>query len=171
MSLVENLFTKEEVEKVSDRILSLTLDKFKDNMSNEFYNQMQSFLYEHYANAENDIQKNLISKISDEFIKNPKDYKFQKLRERLFDENKELLIDLLTEDSLRKYIENIIWDNIQDNHLFNWKWTEKIVKILSENSDKFENNKSLISEFLKQIEQLNAQISYLKSLVNELENR
>lgn len=83
-------------------------DRFKDNMSNEFYNQMQSFLYEHYANAENDIQKNLISKISDEFIKNSKDYKFQKLRERLFDENKELLIDLLTEDSLRKYIENII---------------------------------------------------------------
>ena len=162
MNPLNEIFTAEQVDEVSNKILKSTIEKIKSELSDKFYNEMNSFIYEHYDNASSAIHENLIKKITDEFIADPKNYKFLQLRQKLFNENKELLTSIITDEAIEKSVENVIWQHIDKSYYFNWKWTDAIVRIIGENWHKFKDDERINNDLLHQIEQLKSQINNLQ---------
>ena len=170
MKTLNEVFTEKQVDEVSDKILKSTIEKFKSELSDKFYNEMNSFIYEHYSNASEEIHEKLIKEITDEFISDPKNYKFLKLRQKLFNENKELLTAIITDEAIEKSVENVIWQHTDKNYHFNWKWTDAIVRIIGENWHKFKDDERVNNGLLRQIEQLKSQIRSLQEQLNDVRN-
>jgi len=170
MEGLKEIFTEEQVNEVSDKVLKSTIEKVKSELSDQFYIQMSSFIYEHYDNASDTIHKKLINEITEEFVNDPKDYRFLKLRQKLFNENKDLLIGILTEEAIEKSVENVIWQHTDKNYYFNWKWKDAIVRIIGENWHKFKDDERVNNGLLRQIEQLDARIGYLQGKLNDVQN-
>ena len=170
MEALNDVFTEKQVDEVSAKILKLTIDKFKDELSGKFYNEMSSFLYEHYSNASDTIHKRLIDEITEEFVTNPKDYKFLKLRQKLFNENKELFISILTDEAIEKSVNNIIWQNTNNDYHFSWKWIDAIIRIIGENWHKFKDDERVNNGLLRKIDSLKSQISHLQEKLNDVQN-
>ena len=170
METLNELFTEKQVDEVSNKILKSTIEKIKSELSDKFYNEMNSFIYEHYSNASDEIHEKLIKEITDEFISDPKNYKFLKLRQKLFNENKELLTTIITDEAIEKSVENVIWQHTDKSYHFNWKWTDAIVRIIGENWHKFKDDERVNNGLLRQIEQLKSQISSLQEQLNDVRN-
>jgi len=169
MKELNNIFTDQSVNDVSEKILKLTIEKIKDSLSNEFYNQMSGFIYEHYENARDSIERGLIDEITDNFIDNPLNYKYTKLRKKIFDENRDVIIPLLTREAIESSVENIIWDRLSDNYHFSWRWRESVVKMIVENIDTILSNEKIGEQgLLREIGNMKRRIAYLE---NELSNR
>lgn len=170
MKTINEVFTEKQVDDVSDKILKSTIEKIKSELSDKFYNEMSSFIYEHYSNASDSIHENLIKEITEEFVNDPKNYKFLKLRQKLFNENKEQLTKILTDEAIEKNLENAIWKHTNKDYHFNWKWTEALVRIIGENWHKFKDDERVNNGLLRQIDQLKSQISHLQEKLNEVQN-
>lgn len=170
METLNEVFTEKQVAEVSDKILISTIEKIKSELSDKFYNEMSSFIYEHYINASDTIQENLIKEITEEFVKEPKNYKFLKLRQKLFNENKDFLISTLTDEAIKETLKNLIWQYTNKDYYFNWKWTDAIVRIIGENWHKFKDDERVNNGLLRQIEQLKSQISRLQERLNDIQD-
>lgn len=170
METLNEVFTEKQVDEVSDKILKSTIEKVKSELSDKFYNEMSSFIYEHYSNASDTIHENLIKEITEEFVTEPKNYKFLKLRQKLFNENKEVLTKLLTDEAIEKTLENVIWQHTNKEYHFNWKWTDALVRIIGENWHKFKDDERVNNGLLRQIDQLKSQISHLQEKLNDVQN-
>jgi hypothetical protein len=170
METLNEVFTEKQVDEVSDKILKSTIEKVKSELSDKFYNEMSSFIYEHYSNASDTIHENLIKEITEEFVTEPNNYKFLKLRQKLFNENKEVLTKLLTDEAIEKTLENVIWQHTNKEYHFNWKWTEALVRIIGENWHKFKDDERVNNGLLRQIDQLKSQISHLQEKLNDVQN-
>lgn len=170
METLNEVFTEKQVDEVSDKILKSTIEKIKSELSDKFYNEMSSFIYEHYSNAYDEIHEKLIKEITDEFISDPKNYKFLKLRKKLFNENKDLLTTIITDEAIEKSVENVIWQHTDKSYHFNWKWTDAIVRIISDNWYKFKDDERVNNVLLRQIDQLKSQISHLQEKLNDVQN-
>ncbi len=170
METLNDLFTEKQVDEVSNKILKSTIEKIKSELSDKFYNEMNSFIYEHYSNAADEIHEKLIKEITEEFISDPKNYKFLKLRQKLFNENKELLITIITDEAIEKSVENVIWQHTDKSYHFNWKWTDAIVRIIGENWHKFKDDERVNNGLLRQIKQLKSQISNLQEKLNDVQS-
>lgn len=171
MKTLNEAFTAKQVEEVSDKILKSTIEKIKSELADKFYNEMSSFIYEHYSNASDTIHEKIVSEITEEFVTDPKNYKFKKLRQKLFNENKDLLIGILTDEAIEKTVENVIWQHTDKGYHFSWKWTDAIVRIICENWHKFKNDERVNNELLRQIYQLKSQIDQLKSQISRLQEQ
>ena len=93
-----------------------------------------------------------------------------KLRQKLFNENKKLLTEILTDEAIEKSVENVIWQHLDKNYYFNWKWADAIVRIIGENWHKFKDDERINNGLLHQIEQLKSQINNLQEQLNSVQN-
>lgn len=171
MENINKLFTEEQVNEVSQKILKSSISKITEELSNSFYQEMDNYLFEHFENAKQKIENTLISEITEEFIKNPTDYKYAKLREKLFLENKETLIKTLTDEAIFRNVENIMLSYTHKNHDFGWMWKDAIIRIIAENWHTFKDDERVNNRLLRQIENLKLQISNLQQKINELEEQ
>ena len=167
MKALDNLFTEVQVEEVSEKILKSTIEKIKAELSDKFYNEMNSFIYEHYKNASDEIHEKLIKEITDEFISDPRGSVFSTLRQKLFNENKELLISVLTDEAIEKSVESVIWQHIDKNYYFNWKWEDAILRVIGENWHKFKDDERVNNGLLRQIENLKSQVNNLQAKLDD----
>jgi len=165
---LNKVFTEKDVEEVSNKILKSTIEKIKDELSERFYNDTECFLYEHYSNVSDRIHKELIDEITEEFVKDPKAYKFFGLRKKLFNENEELLIDVLTEEAVENAIKNVILKYADEDYVFQWRWMDAILKVILENWDKLKDDKRMNSAMLREIEQLNNKINQLQKTIKDM---
>lgn len=170
METLNEVFTEKQVDEVSDKILKSTIEKIKSELSDKFYNEMSSFIYEHYNNALDTIHENLIKEITEEFVTEPKNYKFLKLRQKLFNENKEVLTKLLTDEAIERTVETVIFQYTDKGYFFHWEWTDAIVRIIIENWHKFKDDERVNNGLLRQINQLKSQISHLQEKLNDIQN-
>ncbi len=108
--------------------------------------------------------------ITEEFIQNPMQYKFAKLREKLFFENKDLLTKTLTDEAIMLSVENVIENYTHRNYQFDWRWKDAIVKIIGENWHKFKDDERVNNGLLRQIENLKSQVNSLQQKLNDVEN-
>jgi hypothetical protein len=168
MKILDSVFTEKQVEEVSDKILKSTVEKFKSELSDNFYNGMSVFLYEHYENISEDIHRKLIDEITEEFVSRPSDYRFYKLRQKLFNENKEILVKELTDEAIQKSVSDVIWEYTDRNYSFSWKWKDAIVKIIIENWHQLKDDERINNGLLRQIEQLRSQVNCLREKFNSL---
>jgi len=170
MKSLNKIFTEEEINNISTKILKRSITKITDEIRGEFSQEMESWIYEHYLNSKSKIENELIKEIIGEFIQNPMQYKFNKLREKLFLENKELLTKTLTDEAIMISVENIIEKYTHRNYQFHWKWKDAILEIIGENWYKFKDDERINNNLLNQIQNLKSQVNDLKQKINELEN-
>lgn len=162
METLNKVFTEEQVAEVSDKILKATLGKLTDELNHKFYNEMGNFIYEHYSNASDEIHRQLIKEITEEFVKEPKNYKFAELRKKLFNENKELLVKTLTDEAIEKSVEDVIQNYTHRDYNFHWQWKEAIVRIVLANWNTLKEDERIKNSFGREIDNLKRQIQRLQ---------
>ena len=170
MESLNKIFTEEQVNDASTKILKASITKITDELQGKFSQEMESWIYEHYLNSKSKIESELIREITEEFIQNPIQYKFAKLREKLFLENKDLLTKNLTDEAIMLSVENVIENYTHRNYQFHWRWKDAIVKIIGENWHKFKDDERVNNGLLRQIENLKSQVNSLQQKLNDVEN-
>lgn len=170
MESLNKVFTEEQVNDASTKILKASITKITDELQGKFSQEMESWIYEHYLNSKSKIESELIKDITEEFIKNPMQYKFAKLREKLFLDNKELLTKTLTDEAIMLSVENVIENYTYRNYQFDWRWKDAIVQIIGNNWHKFKDDERVNNGLLRQIENLKSQVNSLQQKLNDVEN-
>jgi hypothetical protein len=175
MESLNKIFTENDVNSLADAVLKKSVEKVSDELATNFTSEMADCIYQHYQEVRARIESELIKEITEEFVSNPMQYKFSKLREKLFLENKDLLIKTLTDEAIFKSVEDVIENYTHRNYQFQWRWKEAIVKIVFENWSKFEDDQIVNNQLLREIKRLKSQIATLNqkladSLINTEEH-
>jgi len=168
MENLNEVFTEEQVNNVADKILKSSIKKVSDELSNNFYSEISSFLDEHYSNKKDEIEKKLIEQITEEYLKNPMLFKYAKLREKMFLENKEIITKALTDEAIANSVEDVIMQYTHRNYHFNWQWKDGIVKVILSNWHLFKDDERINNSLLRQIENLKKQNDNLRNQLNEV---
>lgn len=169
MKSLNKAFTEEQVNDVSTKILKASITKITDELQGKFSQEIESWIYEHYINSKTKIESELIREITEDFIENPNQYKFTKLREKLFFDNKELLTKTLTDEAIMLSVENVIENYTHRNYQFEWRWKDAIIKIIGNNWYKFKDDERVNNGLLRQIENLKSQVNSLQQKLSDLE--
>lgn len=167
MKELNKIATEETVNEISESILASVRDKIKDQIADSFYKRMETYLYEHYDNHKDKIEAKLIEQITEEFVSDPKQYKFKKFREKLFHENKELLVKTLSNEAIEQSVENVFLEYTHRDYTFDWEWKDAIVRIILEHWQDLKDDERIKSKFSREIDNLKGQISFLRSQLDE----
>jgi len=159
---MKDLFDEKTVIELGDKILKELAVRIKKEIGDKFYNEYEQYLYEIYDNATDEIKNRLIRKMADKFIENPNEYKYEDLRKKLWEENKEKLTKTLTDEAIQKNLETIILEFTNKKHHFDWHWLDGIVNVIMNNWDRFKNNKRIEYNIQREITRLKDQVKYLK---------
>ena len=170
MESLNKLFTEDQINDTSTKILKASITKITDELQGKFSQEMESWIYEHYLNSKSKIENDLIKEITEEFIQKPMQYKFAKLREKLFLENKDFLTKTLTDEAIMLSVENVIENYTHRNYQFEWRWKEAIVQIICNNWHKFKDDERINNGLLRQIESLKKQIATLQDKISKIDN-
>ena len=165
---MKDIYEEKEIEELSDKVLLSVRDKVKEQIADAVYDNLSSYLYDHYRNNKDKIEGELITSITEEYVKNPKDYKFAKLREKMFKENKDLLIKTLTDEAIQKSVENVINEYTHRDYHFAWRWKDGIANFIVNNWDKFKDDKNINEKFGRELEQKQSRIDRLEEKIKEI---
>jgi hypothetical protein len=163
------LFTQEEVEKFGVKVLEKITAGVKGQIGDAFYDEMSSYLFEHYSNANDRIKEKVIEQVTEEFVNDLKSYKFSKLREKLFLEHKKEITEVLTEEMFKTQIENIVQEyTFRKSYQFDWQWKAGLARFITKNAQLFVDDEKIQEYFLRQLSQKDEVINQLKRRLNEI---
>lgn len=127
------IFNEKDIEQTAKKFIDDVKDDFEKVVFGKIYDRLEDYIYEHYSNASDKIEGELISKLADEYVQNPKEYKYEAIRKKLFEENKETIVENLQNHAILKTVESIILDYSNTDYYFNWQWHKGITDIIMEN--------------------------------------
>ena len=165
---MKNIYEEKEIEELSEKVLLSVRDKVKEQIADAVYTNLSSYLYQHYTNNKGKIEQELIDSIAEEYVKNPTDYKFAKLREKMFQENKDLLTKTLTDEAIQKSVEVVIEEYTHRDYHFEWRWKDGIANFILKNWDKFKDDKRINEKFGRELEQGQSTIKRLEEKLREV---
>jgi len=163
------LFNEQQVKELAESVLSNLREKIKDDIAESFYDRISDYLYEHYDNIKDKIENELIKEITEKFIEDPTAYKFSDLRAKLFQENKDKIITVLTDEVIESGMKNILFKRIDKDYYWNWEWKDGIAKMISEHWDLFERDKRINEQIVREIKNRDDSIERLKERLKEYE--
>jgi len=163
------LFTPEQVEEISGKVLSSITKGIKEQIGDAFYDQMSSYLFEHFNNADDKIRQTLIEQITEQFVKDPTSYKFHELRKKLFNENKEEITKTLTDEMIHDRVEDVIRRYTHDRgYSYAWQWREGVARAIINNWPLFKDSKEIQQVFGNELENKQSHINRLEARLNEI---
>jgi len=165
-SALDKIFTEEQVQELSKRVIDHVDKKLKDEVLYSLYNELDSYLWQHYENHKEKVEATLIDEITDRFKSDPDSYKYKDLRKRLWEENKEALTKKLTDEAIQECVENVILDYTHREYHFNHMWLDGIAKVIFNNWDRFKEDARIQAYFGRKMDQKDYQY---KKLSEELE--
>ena len=166
--VLNKIITSKEVEDIGEKVLSEIREKIKEQIADSMYTHLESYLYEHYENHKDKVERELIKAITEEYVKEPSLYKYSALRKKLWEENKEEIIETLTDEAIKGNMENILERYTNKDYHFNWQWKDGIVKVVLENWDKFKDDERIKDGFGRELELKNDRIKSLEGQLEEL---
>ena len=155
---------------MGDKVLADVRDKVKEQIGDAIYSHLGSFLYEHYTNMREKIKGELIEEITEQYVKNQKDYAYKDLRRKIWEENKEEIVKNLTDEAIKDSVENVIMEYTHRNYHFNWDWKDNIVRIILQNWDKFKDDERIKQAFGRELDNKQSYINSLKQQLEEIKN-
>lgn len=162
------LFNEKQAEELANKVLVSVKEKIKEQIADEFYNNLSGYLYEHYDNVKDKINGELIQAITEEYVKNPSEYKFADLRRKMFDENKDVLVKTLTDEAIKNSVENVMLEYTHRDYHFSWKWKDGIVKFILKNWDNFKDDERINEAFGRELDNRQNYIDSLKKQLDEI---
>jgi len=169
METLSKLFTEEQVVELSEKIMAATRDKIKEQIANKFYEETEGWLYEIYQNTKSKISGELISEITEQYVKDPDQSKFFNLRRKIWEENKSELLPTLTNQVIASNMQTVLMQHTDNGYYFNWKWKDAIVSLIMSNWDKFKDDERITNQFGWEIQKLKDQISFLQNKLEEIQ--
>jgi len=166
----EIMYNEKDVELLAKKTLEKITENVKRDIADKFYNEMSDYLYEHYLNIDDRVKDDLINQISDNFIQNPREYKYKKLRDKIFVDNKEMLISLLTDEAIYNCVEAVILNYSHKSFAFSWQWHDAIAKIIIKNVDSFLEIERIQDMFARELCAKDNMIESLKRRLSEIED-
>lgn len=163
MDTLNKIYTETQAVDLAEKVLTVTKEKIKEQIANEFYKETEGWLYEMYVNNKDKIFNELVSEITEQYVKEPHLYKFINLRAKMWEENKDELSKTLTLEAITHDMENILLQYTHRDYHFNWQWKDGIVRIILANWDKFKDDERVLQGFGREIENLKSQISSLQT--------
>ena len=167
---MKDIYNEQEIEKLAENFAKKTTDKLKSDLLDDFYQNIQDYLHEHYNNFKDKVEGDLISSICGTYKKDPKDYKFASLRQKMFNENKEELTKILNDEAIEKSVEDVIKQYTSRDYHFNWKWEDGIARIILKHIDKFSSNKRTQQTFKRENDRLKDKIKNLEAKIEDIED-
>lgn len=163
-----DVFVEEDVNKMVDKFAKESAEKLKDILCDKFYADVNNYLYEHYSNNKEKIENDLIRSITEEYIKDPKQYKFSSLREKMFKENKEEIVKTLSDEAIQKSVEDVIEKYTHRDYHFEWRWKDGIAKFILDNFEKFKDDKRVDDWIGRELESKENRIKWLEEKLREV---
>ena len=167
---MKDIYEEEQINKFAEDFSKKTVDKLKSDLLDDVYTDVQSYIYEHYKNFKDKIEADLITSICEEYTKDPKQYKFAKLRQKMFNENKKALTQILTDEAIEKSVEDVIKQYTHRDYHFAWRWEDGIAKIILKHIDKFAKNERIQASFKRENDRLKQTNKYLQQQLDEIRN-
>ena len=163
-----DVYKEEDVIKLADEFAKKSVDKLKGDLVDAFYQDVSNYLHEHYQNNQNRIERQLISSICEEYVKDPKNYKFADLRKKMFLENKEEIVKTLSDEAIASSVENVIEQRISRDYHFEWRWKDGIAKFVVENLEMFKEDKRVQEWITRDIKRRDDRIAWLEEKLREV---
>lgn len=165
---MKDLYNEGEVIKLADEVTKSVAEKCKEMICDASYDTMSSYLYEHYTNNKEKIEGELIASITEEYVKNPTEYKYAKLRKKMWDEHKKEMTEVLTDEAIKESVEKVIMDYTHRDYHFEWQWKDAIARIILERWDVFKDDKRINDAFGRERDSLQSEVRYLKERLAEI---
>jgi len=170
METLDKLFTEKQVEELGEKVLADVREKVKEQIGDAVYSHLGSFLYEHYTNMRDKIKEELIKEITEQYVKNPKDYNYKDLRRKIWEENKDEIVKTLTNEAIKDSVENVIMEYTHRDYHFSWQWKDHIVKIILQNWDKFKDDERIKEAFGRELDNRQSYINSLEQQLQEIKD-
>ncbi len=168
MTPIESVFKEEDVTNVASKVLKEVTTKISDNISESFHKEMESYLYEIYDNFDRSLKYKLINETADKYISDPNNYKYRAIRDKLFIENRETIIDSIANDLIETKLNAILIHNSNSENWLAWQWKDGIVKFIQNNWVDFEADERINNGLLAQVRNLTEQIQRQREVIAEL---
>lgn len=140
---LDDIFTEKNVTDLTGKVLKNVSDEFLKKFKDEFYEEISCFLEDHYRLAKAGIKEKLVHEMADRFIRDPEDYKYRVLRDKLWEENKEKIIPILTDKAICECVERTLLKYTHINEHFSWKWREGIATMIVKHWDLFKDDENM----------------------------
>jgi hypothetical protein len=162
---MENIFTEEQMGEFAKQAVAKFMPEMKkmmDNASCEFENAITDNAWQMYNNHKEKIDRELIAEITERFKKEPENHRFNDLREKLFEENKESIIPVLTQDAVSRALDIVLNRYTHQHYYFSWRWKEEILRFVLENWDKLKDDARINQGILSDKQKDKEEIAYWK---------
>jgi len=170
METLNKIFTEKQVEELGEAVIGSVKDKIKEQIEEAVYSNMRDYLYDHYTNVKSRVQTELIDEITEQYVKDPSNYKYDKLRRKIWDENKDEIVKSLTDEAIKDSVENVIMEYTHRDYHFSWRWKDEIVKLILKNWDKFKDDERIQSAFGRELDNRQSYIENLKRQLEEIKS-
>lgn len=167
--MLEELMTEEKYVDIAHRVLERVKEKIKSELIDLWYREMENWLYEQYQNVESEIEYKIVDKFSDRFIKEPELYKYEELRTKIFEEHKDKLIPVLTDDFIKANLEKQFLYHTSNKYPYNWQWKDAIAEIIIDNWKLFEKDERINEKIVRELKNRDDLIDSLRKRLTELE--
>lgn len=167
--MLEEVMSEKQYCEIAENILEKVKKKITDELTENWYREMQNYLYDQYSNVSDDIESKLIDKIAERFVKDKASYKFEDIRKQLFAENKEELIKVLTDDIIKEQLGNMLLGYTNRDYCWNWQWKEAIVNLICEQWSLFEHDKKINEQIVHIIKRKEETIEWYKNKLAEIQ--
>ena len=168
--MLEKIMSEKGYEEIAKKVLKDLTKKIKEEIADSFYLEMEGWLYDQYANVQDKIERELIYKITERFVKEPGSYKFAELRKKMFKENKEELVRIMTKEVAKERLEEALLEYTNKDYWLSHNWLDGIVNLICKHWDKFEGNEKINRQIINKLESKQQEIEYYKNKIRELEN-
>ncbi len=164
----------EEIEKIAEDVLNNTFKKVIKNLTNDFYNSLSGFLYEHTDNYQDTVMKEAMDLIiGKKWARYRDNYNLKELRVRIYKEHKEEFDKRITEQVIDTEIKRYFNLFLTDEDETGWRYVDlenKIVEWICDNYKKSKKLKQLVPKGLtKRNEILQRKIISLQNRLNEIQ--
>lgn len=170
METLNKVITEEQVTDLSMKVLKGTIGKITDELNNQFYKELEGYMYQVYDNVKDKIRREMVAELGKDFLKEPDKAEFSDIRKYMFAEHKGEILATLTDDAILHSMQIYMMNYTNHEHYFNWKWKDNICRLIIENWDKFKDDERIQANFGREMEMLKNRIKSLELQLDEARN-
>lgn len=167
--MAELTIEKDEAKVLAEKVLTELTKKIKADIGDAFYTEMEGYLFEHYENHKEKVENHLIEQITEKYVSEPGKYKFRSLREKIFNENKEVILASITDAVAEEAVTNVMLNHTSKRYYLDWRWQEAVADFINKHPERFVGNERFDQKMLRNIQRQKEQIEYLQNKVAEYE--
>jgi hypothetical protein len=162
------LLDEQAVTDFSIKTANKFIAEFVKAVPSAFNDELEGWVYERAINCEDKVREHYIDLICDKFIKNPSDYDYRGLRDKLFEENQDTISKAVSEDMTQRFMFSYLWYNVLPDESFRQGYVNGIIRCIKDNWDSFKDSPLIQSSLINENLKLKQEVDSLRDRVGKL---